>query len=238
LDFWGGKIGVRLKIKRSKMFAYNKKEVSIFLSEFIWNFKLGDNIAYNFKILFLLYKNKDNSNKEEKKLYNKLVCVILVSIIEAILVDLLKRIDHATTDIPICLLDEHINSIKQNISKDKKIKEIKDAITGAAYRYNVMKKYDFNEIVKYCRKYNLLFSENEKIYDYFDKFAWLRNRIHIENYYSNFEEDEANVFTESRLVIMEKAAEYVLRVMADNYSRNLSPLQKQMNARNWFESMN
>lgn len=219
------------------MFKYQKEEISSFLSQFIWEFKLGDNVAYNFKILFLLYKNKKDESEKNKKYYNKLIAIILVSIVEAILIDLLKRLDKATNDIPTCLQNEHINEIKNKLAKDKKLKEIKDSITGEAHKYYIMKKYDFNEIIKYCETYDLLFG-NRKLYSCLKKFTWLRNRIHIENYYNNFERDESEVFSELRIDTIESATAFILRVMANKYSRNLSCSQKESNAKVWLANMN
>ena len=65
---------------------------------FIWNFKHRDNIHYNFKILAALYKAMADSKK--KNLFYKPVTIQIVSIIEAIFIDFLIRIDQATGHLP------------------------------------------------------------------------------------------------------------------------------------------
>jgi len=212
-----------------------KEEISNYLSEFVWSFKVGDNIAYNFKILFLLYKNKEADEEENKLYYNKPIVVFLVSIVEAVLVDLLKRLDVGTNDLPSSLLEENIYNIKTSISKEKKLIKTTSSTTGETYQFYTIKRYDFNQIVKYCRKYNLLFDSSEKIYDHLDEFAKLRNRIHIENYYNNFEQDEHAVFINSRLTLMERILKYVLEIMTKKHSRiNLSSITKASNKKAWL----
>lgn len=43
--------------------------------EFVWNFKVGDNIIYNFKIFYFLYKKKEDSPDDEKYFLNKSLIV-------------------------------------------------------------------------------------------------------------------------------------------------------------------
>lgn len=216
---------------------FNAEKVSICLSEFIWDFELGGNIAYNFKILSILEKSKEADIEINKNYYNKPMTIILVSIIEAILIDMLKRLDQGTKDLPTCLQERIINEIKDKIGRQKSFKEVKNSITGEAHKFLVMKKYDFNVIVKFCRNFNLLFNSNGKIYDLLDEFAWLRNRIHIENYHKNFEPNEAEVFTEERLSLLKKILNYILKTMMSKYSRNLFQGQKDANYQTWLEVM-
>ena len=62
---------------------------------FIGNFKLGDNIAYNFKILQILYNAQAQLNNDNDRcLLNKPITIILMSIIEAILHDYFFRINN------------------------------------------------------------------------------------------------------------------------------------------------
>ncbi|MCK9438786.1 hypothetical protein M0Q39_01765 [Patescibacteria group bacterium] len=220
------------------MFKYDKTEVTMYLSEFIWNFNIGGNIIYNFKILFLLYEAKKNGLEEDAMCYNKPITIFLVSIIEAILIDLLIRLDNATNDLPECLASDDVLKIKSKIGKDKRQKERIDVLTGEAQKYYAMKRYDFKEIIDYCRKFNLLFSENGNIYKYLDNFAWLRNRIHIENYHKNFEPNEEAVFTGDRLEIMEKTINYILSVMANRYGRKLNKFTKKENLKAWLILIN
>ena len=77
---------------------FNINDVEHDLSVFIWTFKHADNITYNFNILENLYLSKGKSNNSE--LFNKPITIIIVSIIECILVDLLDRVNTATNHLP------------------------------------------------------------------------------------------------------------------------------------------
>ena len=55
------------------------------LSSFIWDFKVGDNILYNFEILQNLYISRQKL--QDKDIFNKPITITTVSIIEAILLD-------------------------------------------------------------------------------------------------------------------------------------------------------
>ena len=56
-------------------------------SRFIRNFKLGDNINHNLKILSLLYRQFDCAAEPDKRLLCKPITILLVSIVEALLYD-------------------------------------------------------------------------------------------------------------------------------------------------------
>ena len=76
----------------------NLEQVSEELFNFVWNFKHGDNIMYNFKILHSLYRAYETV--DDKQLLNKPITIQIVSIVEAILIDFLTRIDEATNHLP------------------------------------------------------------------------------------------------------------------------------------------
>jgi hypothetical protein len=65
-------------------------------SNFIGNFKVGDNINHNLNILSLLYRQFGQANDHDKRLLCKPIILIIVSIIEAILHDLHFRIRNNT----------------------------------------------------------------------------------------------------------------------------------------------
>ena len=65
-------------------------------SNFIGNFKLGDNINHNLEILQLLYRQFDQSKFRNKRLLCKPIIIIVVSIIEAVLHDFHFRIQRHT----------------------------------------------------------------------------------------------------------------------------------------------
>ncbi len=62
---------------------------------FIWSFKKGDNIIYNFEILFELYRSKKAT---KSKYFNKPIILIIAAIIECILDDFALRVKQHVND--------------------------------------------------------------------------------------------------------------------------------------------
>lgn len=62
-------------------------------SNFLCQFKVGDNINYNFGVLLVLYEQYDllSNNEYKRKRLIKPIVVITVSIIEALLYDFFLR---------------------------------------------------------------------------------------------------------------------------------------------------
>ena len=89
------------------------------LFSFVWNFKHGDNIIYNFEILQELYNVKKVT---KNNILNKPIIIITVSIIEAILIDFIYRLYGATNHQPKELDKHTIFLIKDEIER-KKIKK-------------------------------------------------------------------------------------------------------------------
>jgi len=185
------------------------------LFSFIWNFLHGDNIMYNFKILQALYAARAKSVTE--RLFNKPITIQIVSIIEAILIDFLTRIDEATHHLPKGVDKETLNQIKADIKKDKKPHKIEDE--SGERIYMIRKMYHFKQIVKILKKYELFGPANDNIYDLLSDFADMRNRVHIENYYRNLEEREARVFTNRRLSALEEILYGLWQKMTTDFKR-------------------
>lgn len=89
---------------------------------FNWTYKIGDNIRYNLDLLFYLIDDHNKANdvtgyllgeneKSIDKSYTKPIAVISVSVIEAVLVDFLERLDQATNEFPKAL-EQKRSSIK------------------------------------------------------------------------------------------------------------------------------
>ncbi len=66
-------------------------------SKFIGDFKIGDNINHNLKILEVMYKRYAEADDAEKRLLCKPIVVLLVSLIDAVFYDLHTRIKTFTT---------------------------------------------------------------------------------------------------------------------------------------------
>ena len=68
------------------------------LQKFIWDFAHGDNITYNAKVLVALRAARRTAKQPD--LFHKPITIQIVSLIEAVLVDFLTRLDQATTHLP------------------------------------------------------------------------------------------------------------------------------------------
>lgn len=97
-------------------------------SDFIANFKLGDNINYNLKILNALYENYESADVYKKTLLIKPIILIIMSVIEAILYDFHYRakwytregISNLSEDILLILRSKRIDDLGKYIAAAKK----------------------------------------------------------------------------------------------------------------------
>ncbi len=191
------------------------KKVKDELFAFIWNFKHGDNIMYNFEILSALYKASDNTTN--RNILNKPITITIVSIVEAILIDFLARIDQATHHLPGGVDRETLEKIKVEIEKKKKPETVEDKLGERIYLRRKM--YHYNEIIKILKKYEFFGKKDDVIYEQLTRFGEMRNRVHIENYYQNFEEREHRVFTSQRLNKLEGVLSILWKKMLTDYKR-------------------
>lgn len=168
---------------------------SDFINVFFWDFKRMDNTNYNFKILEILYKAKEQS--QNSVLFNKPIIISLLSIIECILYDFVKRVsEHRSETIPN--LDEFAIS-------EGRGKNFEDQL---------------ETLIAYVRKHNLLrVSEEKPLYDDLDFLRKVRNRLHIQNSQNLLARDEYRVWTESNLRKTETMLERLCEVLCHVYPR-------------------
>lgn len=185
------------------------------LFKFIWNFKHGDNIIYNFTVLQALYTAQINA--KSGSILNKPLTILLVSIIEGILIDFLVRIDQATTHLPANANRATLDKLKQEIESEKRPEKISDELGERIYLRR--KLYHFNEIIGLLKKYELFGNKDDNIYHDLENFGYLRNRVHIENYHRNFEDRENIVFTSERLAALEDILGSLWEKMKNDYKR-------------------
>lgn len=191
------------------------EEVEDQLFTFIWNFKHGDNIFYNFEILQTLYET--GLSAKNKSRLNKPITITIISIIEAILVDFLTRIDQATNHLPANISRATLDKIKAEIDS-KKIPEERESSSGK-YIYMKRKIYNYSEIIKILKRYELFGEKKDIIYEELEKYGDMRNRVHIENYYNKLEVDEIDVFTSQRLSDIENVLIVLWKKMITEYKR-------------------
>ncbi|MFH1367428.1 MAG: hypothetical protein ABIH38_05635 [Patescibacteria group bacterium] len=165
-------------------------------SHFINDFNLGDNINHNFEILSLLYTQYDSENEFNKNLLRKLIILIIISIIEAVLYDFHTR-------------------IKNNVAEG--VENLKTSVL----EYVRGKKIDkFQKYIDSARKNNFFELSDSKFYDYLIRLCKLRNRVHIQNDQGTLEKKDRDVFTEKRMIIAEKALEFIFKKLLEKYSRD------------------
>lgn len=165
---------------------------------FIWTFKKGDNIIYNFDILWALYEAKKHYTGD-KTLYNKPITISLISIIECILDDFVIRIQGRSSDPLPNITSQVIN----DFSYKKK-----------GQRIEIKKLKKFSHYINIVKKHNI-FGNVVKFYEVLDFLRDVRNKVHIQA----SKEDEDKVFTDSNLQLSEKALERIIKFMIVKYPR-------------------
>lgn len=198
-----------------KLNIKNIDEIKDQLFKFVWEFKHGNNIMYNFEILKALYAAKDNSSNQY--ILIKPITITIISIIEMILIDFLTRIDQATLHRPSNIEPETLKKLKQEIRKERVPAKI-EGKSGERIYYK-LKMYSFRQIIKLLEKYELFGKKNDTMYELLGKFGDMRNRVHIENYHQNLEKDEYKVFTSHRLNELENVLCSLWNKMISDYKR-------------------
>ncbi|WP_316206849.1 MULTISPECIES: hypothetical protein [unclassified Bradyrhizobium] len=165
-------------------------------SKFIGDFKLGDNINHNLKILALLYEQYAKGDEAQKKLLCKPITLLLVSIVDAVLYDLHWRIRTFTKE-------GVRNILKSSIEYIRSLKKM-----------DTLEKY-----IASAKMHALLGPSTDPLYADLDTLRRLRNRIHIQNTKKDFEADEINAFNAARKTLAEEAVEKTLKTMAEKYAR-------------------
>jgi hypothetical protein len=164
---------------------------------FIGDFKLGDNINHNLRILAYLYQRQFDPIDHDSHLLRKPVIVIIGSVCEAVLYDLHLRMKTYT--------NEGVRGIKASV-----------------LHYVRGKKLDkFDQYITSAKKHSLLGPSTDPIYAELDDLRKLRNRIHIQNEKSHFERDESRAFSSNRQKAAEKALEKLVKAISANHPRPL-----------------
>jgi hypothetical protein len=215
------------------MLILNQKQISEKLAKFVWDFKVGDNIAHNFKTLYFLYKKKEESLDDQKYLLNKPIIITIVSIIEGVFYDLVCRLDMATNHFPESIGQEKREKIKRKIEREKEWFTRKDFLTNKDEKYKRIKNYKISELIRIFSEYELLGEKDNIIYKHLEGASYLRNRIHIFNWFGNFEIDEDKVFNESRLGKIETLLIEILNIMEEKYDRPFQSGQDDV----WYSKM-
>ncbi|MER9683492.1 hypothetical protein NKJ23_30050 [Mesorhizobium sp. M0184] len=164
-------------------------------SRFIGDFKLGDNIVFNLKVLKALYDYRAVGNPQQRVYLLKPMIITNVSIIDAVLHDFYFRVRNHTREGVANLAEAIIAKLQGMVRIDKLELYIAQAQT------------------------NDLFGEPGEFYEQLHDLRKLRNRVHIQNEKRHFDPDDRHAFSEARLLQSEQALEKVLSTMAAKHSR-------------------
>jgi hypothetical protein len=165
---------------------------------FMWSFKKGDNIIYNFQILDALYESRKNI-VGKSQLFNKPIILILVSIIECMIEDFTKRAKQRTHDPLPNLTNSQLLDYKT-------------------------KKYDkLEHFISVAKKHNL-FDRDNSFYDGLDKLRVIRNRFHIQANNDKLEADENKVFTNNTVLVAQRILEIIIEKMMTKFPRQPSTI--------------
>lgn len=192
-----------------------KKHLEDEIYSFIWEFKVGDNISYNLNILYQLIDDYNNNNKN----YRKPIFVIVASIIEALMIDFLYRLYSGTSHFPDSLKDSR-DDIKKKLAQETKKIRVVDFF-GKECEYKILKNFNLSSIIEIYEDCNL-FGDNKKIYVFLSRLSKMRNRVHIKNYFDNFEKDENIAFSEKRTQEAVVVMLWVVQYFKNEYKRRWS----------------
>ncbi len=186
------------------LYLIRRNEISKIFFSFIWNYKNGDNILYNFDVLNILYKSRFNADVKDRQSFNKPITLIISSIIECIIVDFIDRIKG------------HRRELIPNLSE----KQIRDCRYKGRGKDTREKRYkEFNHFIQAVQK-NEIFGEEIIIYRALDFLRKIRNRIHIQNSHNNdLPKDEIAVFTDKNLELAETLLDIITKKMLHDYYR-------------------
>lgn len=172
---------------------------------FIWSFKKGDNVVYNFRILRSLYEAQSRAGMGEKGLLNKPIVVIIVAIIECLLADFIDRVkEHRREKVPN-LTDDQIHAIRYRRKGGSLVERQMGALT---------------HFIDEIQKHNLFGVDTDDLYQAMHYFRRVRNRIHIQNSGSTeLPENEYAVFTNANLMAAQRLLQSVIETMFRKYFR-------------------
>lgn len=181
------------------IFNKTKKELKRQLDTFVWDFKIGDNIEYNLNVLFQLVIDHNTSSLDELNSpirdFKKPISLLAISIIEAIMVDFLYRLYHGTAHFPASLRIKE-DEIKNRLGIETKKSKYIDLEDKEYWIYR-LKNFNFMSMIEIYDELKFL-GEIQQNYESLKTMAYYRNRIHISNYFNNFEKDESRTFSKER----------------------------------------
>jgi hypothetical protein len=199
---------------------HNKAQISQMMSRFIWSFHVGDNIAYNFKVVFALYEDKARSSDPD--IYNKPLIVQMVSILECLMYDFVVRLEQATNQWPAQIPMEKRARIKARLTSETVKVDVEYSDQTATIQR--VRNYSFDQLLNIFEEFELFGPSGHSIYTRLKDAGRLRNRIHIFNWFGNYEARESETYSNAKLAEIELLLDAFLRFMSTKYPRSDSPI--------------
>ncbi len=187
-----------------------KNELIEQINSFIWAYKVGDNIIYNLGVIFNLVE--DNS---AQKNYNKPISILCVSVVEAVLADFMERLLRGTNQFPKKLADKKV-LIKERLRRETKLHQA--IFLDEVYQYTRLKNFGFEDLIAISEEFQIM-GKDDEIYRKLKLMGRYRNRVHILNYFGNFERNESTAFNSRRTQEVVDYMQSILSYMASNYPR-------------------
>ena len=167
-----------------------------FETNFVYNFKRGDNIALNVQSLNKLWVLRNELPTYEKWLLNKPVVLAIASIVEACLCEIFYRIRRHTVEGVPHLTAQQVKGVRST-ARD-----------------------NFSLYIKISRQNSLLGAPAKTdIYDRLEKFRELRNRVHIQNLDGHEPACERRAFSDTVVTEGEVLLETVFLFLSKNFPR-------------------
>lgn len=141
----------------------DENELDILIYPFMWSFRRGDDLYYNYRVLQELVVVRKETTRYH---LNKAIIVFTASIIECIIYDFFNRILHSKKG-------DHVPNLKSETIDHFKKWEKKCP--------EILRKVKFRNLIDKFRKYEILGDKSKSIYNDLEDLSSDRNRIHIQD---------------------------------------------------------
>ena len=182
---------LHIRLDQAVSHAPSRKQVTteVIPSNFVGDFKVGDNLVLNAALLCELAAVNDAGR------FNKLIVVQLGSLVEAALAQIIYRAQNFSREgVPKILEADRLEIEGKKIEK-------------------------FKSIIEVLRKYKVLDSLGNNIYDELDKLRKYRNKVHIQDDVEGLARDENVLFSDQIRTWAFRLTVKVLRYLSERLAR-------------------
>lgn len=90
---------------------------------------------------------------------------------------------------------------------------------GEKHHYKRLKNFGYDELIPFYKEFEILGPSSDALYTTLKSLGHFRNRVHIRNYFGNFEADEFKTFSEVRTQRTINIMGSVIQYISENYPR-------------------